>query len=103
MYSPYLESIQLKKSEKVVLLTFEDQKPVTISYAFLRFSSPSAENKMNDEKSLEEFMDVNIVDVQHVGHYAIKFLFDDGHQTGLYSFDTLYSLAHEKILITPNK
>jgi len=67
-----------------------------LSCEFLRVYSPSAEVKGHGPG--QEVLqigkeDVNITAIEPVGNYAIKLVFSDGHDTGLYSWDYLYDLA----------
>lgn len=67
-----------------------------LSCEFLRVNSPSAEVKGHGPG--QEVLqigkeDVNITAIEPVGNYAVRLVFSDGHNTGLYSWDYLYELA----------
>ena len=67
-----------------------------LSCEFLRVYSPSAEVRghgQGQEVLQPGKKDVTITAVEPVGHYAVKLVFSDGHDTGLYSWDYLYSLG----------
>lgn len=67
-----------------------------LSCEFLRVYSPSAEVRGHghgQEVLQTGKEEVNIVGIEPVGNYAIKLVFSDGHDTGLYSWDYLYELA----------
>ncbi len=67
-----------------------------MSCEYLRVHSPSAEVQGHGpgQEVLQLNMEnVNIDDIEAVGNYAIKPKFDDGHDTGIYSWDTLYILG----------
>ena len=85
---PELTHIKLLQKSKILSLTFSDDRHFDLPCAYLRTHSPSAENtgKGNNQN-------VNILAVTPIGNYAVKLIFDDGHQTGLYSFDYLYALG----------
>lgn len=70
-----------------------------IPFELLRISSPSAE-VMGHGPGQEVLQTgkrlVNIVNIEPVGHYAVKLVFSDGHDSGLYSWDYLYQLGREQ-------
>ena len=73
----------------------------TFSYAaeYLRVESPSAEVQGHppDERVwVPGKADVGITSVEPIGHYAIRILFDDGHDTGIYTWDYLHQLGEER-------
>lgn len=94
MKSPLLTEIKLQRQNKKVFLSFENGESFVLSCAYLRLFSPSADVKRQTNKNLADVSNVNITAIQPVGHYAVRLLFDDGHQTGIYTWETLYRLAH---------
>lgn len=75
-------------------LQFDDGSVASLSAEFLRVHSPSAEVRGHGQpKLVSNKRDVAITAITPVGHYAVKLVFDDGHQTGLYSFAYLQQLA----------
>jgi DUF971 family protein len=98
MNSIILESIRLKSKEKLLILTFNNGQEFSLGFAYLRKHSPSAENRghSNQPKPLPEVAEsINILRVEPVGHYAVKFEFDDGHDSGIYTWEYLYKLCHQ--------
>lgn len=90
--------IAYKTSEKVLYVTFDTGQKFGLTAELLRVESPSAEVQGHhpDEKVIVTGKEnVSIVDVQPVGNYAVRLVFDDGHQTGIYSWSYLYKLATE--------
>ena len=68
-----------------------------LSYEFLRVHSPSAEVKGHGKPVLQTGKKhVKIRDIEPVGNYALKRTFDDGHDTGLYSWDYLADLCQHQ-------
>jgi DUF971 family protein len=70
-----------------------------IPFELLRIESPSAENKghgPNVPPPVTGKANVNVLRAEPVGRYAVRIVFDDGHETGLYSWDLLYDLGREK-------
>lgn len=76
-------------------LTFDDGTQGDLSCEFLRVYSPSAEVRghgIGQETLQTGKEEVNIVAIEPVGNYAVRLIFSDGHDTGLYSWDYLYDL-----------
>lgn len=85
--------IRLRKASKRLEIAFDDGAQFEFSCEFLRVHSPSAEVRghgAGQEVLQTGKADVNIVEIEPVGNYAVRLVFDDGHQTGLYSWDLLY-------------
>ncbi len=77
-------------------VVFDDGETVRLTAERLRLESPSAEvqgHSPSQKKLLTGKENVAIVGVEPVGNYAVKLVFDDGHDTGLYSWDYLRRLA----------
>jgi DUF971 family protein len=88
--------IRLKKEEKRLEVDFEDGAAFSYPAEFLRVESPSAEiqGHPGEEKTiLPGRRHVGIMEIEPVGHYAIKITFDDLHDTGIYSWKYLYGLG----------
>ena len=65
---------------------------------YLRVFSPSAEVRGHgggEMKIVTKKQEVNIKKIEPVGHYGIKPIFDDGHETGIYTWKTLYELGRD--------
>jgi DUF971 family protein len=83
-------------------ISFDDGKTFNLSCEYLRVYSPSAEVRGHgpgQEVLQVGKEDVNITNIEPVGNYAIKLEFDDGHNTGLYSWDTLYQLGADHVVL----
>lgn len=88
--------IKLLQKQRTLLVRFDDGKEFTFSCEFLRRHSPSAEVQGHGgHKPPPPKVDpnINIIQIEPVGNYAIKLYFNDGHQTGLYSWSYLYQLG----------
>ncbi len=84
------------ETSKVLELQYEDGKSYRLPFEFLRVYSPSAEVRghgRGQEVLQTGKRGVGIVNIEPVGHYAIKPSFSDGHDSGLYSWDYLYELC----------
>lgn len=88
--------INLHRQSKVLDIAFADGKKFSYPAEYLRCFSPSAEVQGHtaDQKVLQLGKeDVNILHIDPVGNYAICLHFDDEHNTGIYSWETLYGLG----------
>lgn len=94
--SPRPFDIRLHQASRLLEIKFDNDTECMLSCEFLRVYSPSAEVKghgYGQEVLQTGKEDVNIVGIEPVGNYAVKLIFSDGHDTGLYSWDYLYELA----------
>ena len=92
------KAIKVHRRSKTLTLEFDDGD-FELSFEYLRVYSPSAEVRGHsaDQQVLQvgkKFVDINHID--RVGHYAIKIQFDDGHETGIYSWDYLRELGQNQ-------
>lgn len=93
--APLPTEIQLHKQSRQLELVYEHQQ-FYLSAEYLRVHSPSAEVQGHGPGQAVLQVDkekVGISQIEPVGHYAIKIFFDDGHDSGLFSWDYLYELA----------
>ncbi len=92
-------NIQLRRKSAVLSLTYANGNVCELPAEFLRVYSPSAEvtGHGKEERPPETGKrEVQITDVEAVGNYAIRLYFDDGHDTGLYSWEYLHRLCSEQ-------
>lgn len=94
--SPRPIDIRLHQASRLLEVKFDNDTECMLSCEFLRVHSPSAEVRGHGHG--QEVLqvgkeDVNITAIEPIGNYAIKLIFSDGHDTGLYSWDYLYDLA----------
>ena len=92
-------NIKLHSKSRYLEVTYEDAT-FNLPCEYLRVHSPSAEVmghgpgqevlQLNKEK-------VNIVSIEPVGHYAVRLIYSDSHNSGLYTWDYLYELGAERI------
>jgi DUF971 family protein len=88
--------INLHQKSHMLELAFEDGKRFRLSCEYLRCFSPSAEVRGHGpgQEVLQKGKEnVNITQIDPVGNYAVCLHFDDGHNTGIYAWDTLYDLG----------
>lgn len=99
---PRPTEINLHQKSHVLEIAFDDGSRFELPCEYLRVFSPSAEVRGHGPGQEVLQMgkeDVNITQIEPVGVYAIQLHFDDGHNTGIYSWETLYQLGaeHEKL------
>jgi DUF971 family protein len=81
---------------RILEVVFDDGETARLTAQRLRVESPSAEvqgHSPREKRIVTGKENVAIVGIEPVGNYAIKIVFDDGHNTGLYSWDYLRRLA----------
>lgn len=95
-HSPRPIDIRLHQASRLLEIKFDNNMECMLSCEFLRVYSPSAEVRGHGagQETLQIGKElVNITAIEPVGNYAVKLVFSDGHDTGLYSWDYLYELA----------
>ena len=94
--TPLPTAITLHQKSRVLEIAFADGRSFQLPYEYLRVYSPSAEVRGHgpgQEKLQANKREVGIERVEPVGSYALKPVFSDGHDSGLYSWDYLYELG----------
>ena len=90
--TPWPSEIRLSADKRTLNVTFEGGVSVALSAELLRVESPSAEvqgHGVGQKTTPLGKQDVCISRIEPVGNYAVRLVFDDGHDTGLYSWDIL--------------
>lgn len=93
---PYPVSLNLKKKSRLLEVEFDDGKTFELGCELLRVYSPSAEVRGHGpgQEVLQLGKEnVGIENIEAVGNYAVKLVFDDGHDSGIYTWDFLYDLG----------
>jgi DUF971 family protein len=88
-------SINYQRKSRLLCIVFGAEE-LRIPAELLRVYSPSAEVRghSEDERKLQTGKKyVNITAIEPVGNYAIRLIFDDGHDSGIYAWDFLYQLG----------
>ena len=94
--------LRLAKDKKTLTVSFADGVVFTLPAEYLRVESPSAEvqgHSPSERKYLGGKKDVQIIGIDEVGRYAVRLLFDDLHNSGIYSWDYLYELGKDHHVI----
>lgn len=93
------QEIRLKREEKVLEVDFDNGRTFRLPAELLRVESPSAEvqgHGPGQKTIVAGRRHVGIMEIETVGHYAIRIKFDDLHDTGIYSWDTLYDMGERQ-------
>ena len=91
--------IKLRKTSRLLVVQYDDGKSFDLPFEYLRVFSPSAEVQGHGpgQGTLQTGKeDVQIKSVDPIGHYAVRLVFDDGHDTGLYTWKYLYELGEQQ-------
>jgi len=90
--------IVAKNQGRTLEVAFDDGVTVSLTAERLRVESPSAEvrgHAPHEKRTVTGKENVRIVDIEPIGNYAIRIVFDDSHNTGLYAWDYLRRLGLE--------
>ena len=90
------EEIRLAKSKSLLDVRFDNGKSFSLSAELLRVESPSAEvqgHGAGQKTTPVGKRDILISSIEPVGNYAIRIGFSDGHNTGIFSWNTLYDFG----------
>ena len=94
---PWPVELRLKRAEKRLDIEFDDGKRFSLPAEYLRVESPSAEVQGHGGPATRKVVPgrrhVKIAGVEPVGHYAIRIIFDDRHDSGIYSWSYLHELG----------
>ena len=91
--------IRLRSRSRLLDVSFDDGSRFELPFEFLRVSSPSAEVKGHGPGQGTLVLgkqQVGITRLEQVGQYALRIVFDDGHDTGLYSWKYLHELGRDR-------
>ena len=90
-------AINLHKASKTLSLTYAPGEVYTLPAEFLRVHSPSAEVQGHGNPILQfGKLNVGLSGIEPAGQYALKLTFDDGHDSGLYTWTILYQTGRDK-------
>jgi len=87
--------ISLHSKSRLLIIEFSDGKRFKLPCEYLRVFSKAKEVRTM-EKPITGKERVNITHIEPQGQYAVRIIFDDGHDTGIYSWDTLYELGEKQ-------
>jgi DUF971 family protein len=98
MADPTLLEIKLRKQSRVLTVVFDSGEHFDLPFEYLRVHSPSAEvqgHGAGQAVCVTGKEQVGVTAVEPIGQYAIKLVFDDGHDTGLFTWKYLYELGRD--------
>ena len=90
--------LRLAKDKRSLRIVFDDGASFELAAEYLRVASPSAEvqgHSPSERRTVPGKRGVAILAVEPVGNYAVKLVFDDLHDTGIYGWDYLHRLGSE--------
>ncbi len=99
MPAPWPTELRLHKDRKILTAAFDNGESFDLSAEYLRVRSPSAEvqgHSPAERRVVAGKRDVQILEVQPVGNYAVRLIFDDTHSTGIFSWDYLFELGRNR-------
>ncbi len=95
--------ISLDKNRTKLKLKYKDDKTYVISSELLRVESPSAEVQGHGgpKKIVRNKQNVKINSIEEIGNYAIRIIFSDGHNSGYYTWESLYNFSqnHNNLML----
>ncbi|MET4632644.1 MULTISPECIES: DUF971 domain-containing protein [Kaistia] len=97
--TPWPTEIRLSPDKRTLTVSFEDGARYELAAEYLRVTSPSAEvqgHNKSQKQTVPGKIDVAIASINPVGNYAIRLNFDDGHDTGLFTWTYLAELGRDR-------
>lgn len=95
---PWPSSIDYDPARKILRVSFDDGRAFDLPAEYLRVESPSAEvqgHNPAERRFVPGRIHVGIISIEPVGNYAVRIVFDDLHDTGIYSWRYLYELGRD--------
>jgi DUF971 family protein len=96
---PWPTELRVRRAARAMDVAFDDGSTFSLPAEYLRVMTPSAEDRGHGAgpgRTVFGKQMVGITDVQAVGRYAARIIFDDGHDTGLYTWDELFRLGRDQ-------
>jgi DUF971 family protein len=96
---PVCTELRLDRATRVLHVSFDDGVTFALPAEYLRVESPSAEVQGHgpaQKKTVPGRRHVGIIGIEPVGHYAVRLIFDDLHDTGIFSWEYLATLGREQ-------
>jgi DUF971 family protein len=90
--------LRVDSAKTTLTVSFDNGESFALAAEYLRVESPSAEvqgHRPDQKQTVRGKENVKIAGLEPVGNYAVRILFDDGHDTGLFSWDYLRELGRE--------
>ena len=96
---PWPTELRLRKDRKMLTVAFDDGEKFDLPAEYLRVCSPSAEvqgHSPSERRTVAGKQNVEILELHPIGNYAVRLVFDDLHDTGIYSWEYLHELGREQ-------
>jgi DUF971 family protein len=96
---PTATEIRLDQAAGVLEVAFDDGARFRLPAEYLRVESPSAEvqgHRPGERKLVTGRRQVRVIGIEPVGNYAVRLIFDDLHDTGIFSWEYLYELGRDQ-------
>jgi DUF971 family protein len=93
---PWPSELKLNPAKDVLTVSFDNGDAFALAAEYLRVESPSAEVQGHgpaERQTVPGKRHVTIARLEPVGHYAVRIIFDDGHDTGLFTWAYLHELG----------
>ena len=97
--APWPTELRLHKDRKTLTIAFDNGETFDLSAEYLCVKSPSAEvqgHSPGERKTVAGKKDVAILEVNPIGNYSVRLVFDDMHSTGIYSWDYFLTLGRNR-------
>lgn len=97
-HAPWPVELRLSSSKDTLTVAFDTGEKFDLTAEYLRVESPSAEVQGHspvEKKTVPGKRAVTIATIEPVGNYAVRIGFSDGHNTGIYSWETLLRLGRD--------
>ena len=96
---PWPTELRLRKDRRALCVAFDNGEAFDLDAEYLRVKSPSAEvqgHSPDERKTVGGKKNVLILEVNPIGNYAVRLVFDDLHSTGIFSWDYLLALGRNR-------
>lgn len=96
---PWPAELRVNAAKDMLTVRFDNGEDYPLAAEYLRVESPSAEvqgHSAQERHFVPGKRDVKITRLEPVGHYAVRIIFDDGHDSGLYTWSYLRELGRER-------
>jgi DUF971 family protein len=99
MTAPWPTELRLHKDRKTLTVAFDSGDRFDLAAEYLRVRSPSAEvqgHSPSERRTVAGKRDVQVLELQPIGNYAVRLTFDDMHSTGIFSWEYLFELGRNR-------
>ncbi|MBS7698534.1 MULTISPECIES: DUF971 domain-containing protein [unclassified Chelatococcus] len=97
--APWPTELRLSSDKRTLTIAFDDGQTFALSAEYLRVKSPSAEvrgHSPSERKTVGGKINVTILSIERMGHYAVRLVFDDMHDSGIYTWGYLHELGAQQ-------